>query len=62
VEVLRTGSLADVAFIKSVLDGENIPYYINGELSGNKRFAGPMILMVSEEEAENAAKLLENII
>ena len=59
VEVLRTNSFTDAAMIKSILDGEGFHYYINGETAASVHYVVPMVLMVAEEEAEEAAELLK---
>lgn len=61
VEVLRTNSFTDIAVIKSILDGSEIHYYINGETVASLHFIQPMVLMVVEEEAEEAAELLKSL-
>ncbi len=60
-ELLRTFNQADIVFIKSILDEQNIIYYINNEhvdMVGMLSFAEPMRVMVAEEEIEEARELL----
>jgi hypothetical protein len=60
VKILETDSLSDIALIKSVLDGEGIRYFIQGE---NLKFLRPgdqpAYLMVHEEDAQDAITLLK---
>lgn len=59
VEVLRTNSFTDTAVIKSMLDGTGIRYYINGETAASMHYIQPMVLMVIDEDADQAAELLK---
>jgi len=60
--VLSTYNFGDIAFIKSILDSENINYYFKGE---NFHFASPAvqpaILMVQEDQVKDAISLLKDI-
>ncbi len=61
VEVLTTYNTADIAFLKSLLDSEEIAYYFHGE---NFARIDPMIqparLMVRRREAARAGDLLRD--
>jgi hypothetical protein len=61
-EVLATYNTADIAFLKSVLDSEEIIYYFHGE---NFSRIDPMIqparLMVKQDEVEKARELLAGL-
>ena len=62
VEVLATYNPADVAFIKSLLEGEGIPYFFKGEHFMYMRpLADPVRLMVRTEQAEAARELLKDV-
>jgi hypothetical protein len=58
-EVLFTFNPADIAFIKSILDGEDIAYYFQGE---QFTYVDPLIvparLMVEKEQIEQVRVLL----
>lgn len=60
--VFSTFNWGDIAFIKSVLNGENITYYFLGEHFNN---IGPLIepvrLMVSTEEAAAVREILRDL-
>lgn len=61
-EVLATYNTADIAFLKSVLDSEDIIYHFHGE---NFSRIDPMIqparLMVKKDEVEKARELLAGL-
>jgi hypothetical protein len=61
-EILRTFNPADVAVIKSILDGAEIPYFFKGE---NFLLVRPLVepaaLMVSKEQAARARDLLKDL-
>lgn len=60
-EVFKTYNHADIAFIKSLLEANDILYYVNNEnvnLVGSLTFAEPMRVMVEEEKFESAKELL----
>lgn len=62
VELLETYNPADIALIKSILDGEGITYYFHGEHFMYVRpLAEPARLMVDTEEADRAEELLEDL-
>jgi hypothetical protein len=62
VKVLETWDITDIAIIKSVLDGEGLQYYIQGEIMKHMRpFDQIATLMVSEEDAEKAASLVKDL-
>lgn len=61
-EVLATYNPADVAFIKSLLEGAGIQYYFKGENFMYVRPLGdPVRLMIRTDQVEEAAALLENV-
>ncbi len=61
-EVLSTYSPSDVAFIKSLLDGEGITYFFQGEsLAPYVYYALPMRLFVKEDEIETAAAIVKDV-
>ena len=61
-KVLSTFNPADVALIKSILDGEEITYFFHGE---NFMHIMPLIeparLMVDKEQVERARALLQDL-
>lgn len=59
-EVLRTYNPADIAFIKSLLEGENITYFFQGEFFN--QMEGPVVparLLVRKDQAALAKKILQ---
>jgi hypothetical protein len=61
-EVLSTFNPADVALIKSMLDGENIIYCFHGEHFMHIRpLVEPARLMVDKKEVETARELLRDL-
>jgi hypothetical protein len=61
-EVLRTFNPADIALIKSILDGEDITYFVRGEHFLLMRpLADPAVLMVKEDEVEAAREVLKDL-
>ena len=61
-EVLTTFNPMDVAFIKSILDAENITYFVQGEHFLNVRpLALPARLMVKIDQVEQAEEILKNL-
>ncbi len=61
MKVLETYSASDVALIKSVLDGQDIQYYLQGENTLYLRPVDPVLLMVAEEDAPTVAALLKDL-
>lgn len=60
-ELLRTFNQADIVFIKSLLEEQDILYYINNEyvdMVGMISFAEPMRVMVEEDKYELAKEIL----
>ncbi|MFH1093671.1 MAG: DUF2007 domain-containing protein [Candidatus Omnitrophota bacterium] len=60
-ELLRTFNQADIVFIKSLLEDNDILYYINNEnvdMVGLLSFAEPMRIMVAEDQLESAQELI----
>ena len=58
--LLSTYNLADIALIKSVLDGEDIIYYFQGE-SFTYLMVQPTKLMVSKDDLERAKELIRDL-
>lgn len=59
VELLRTESLSEIAFIKSLLDSAGLTYYFKGEHFSHSRFGmHPAQLMVSKDQRDQARELL----
>ncbi|MGD0021601.1 MAG: DUF2007 domain-containing protein [Smithellaceae bacterium] len=62
VEVFSTYQQGDIAFIKSVLDGEGITYFFQGESSILLIAAGAYArLMVRADEAERVKEILQEL-
>ena len=60
--VLATYNPADIAIIKSLLDGEGITYFFKGEYFTYVRpLADPARLMVRKDQVEDAKDLLKNL-
>ena len=64
VEVLTTFNAGELAVLKSVLDGENIPYLAQGEEFSIAEGGGtlPVRLLVPREHAGRARKLIAQMI
>jgi hypothetical protein len=60
VHLLSTYNLADIALIKSVLDGEDIIYYFQGE-SFTYLMVQPTKLLVSKDDLERAKELINEM-
>jgi hypothetical protein len=61
-EVLSTYSPGDVAIIKSVLDGEGITYFFQGQSAAPfLNYAIPMNLLVKKDEVPTAVEVLKDI-
>lgn len=61
-EVFKTYNHADIVFIKSLLEENDIVYYVNNEnvnLVGTLTFAEPMRVMVESGQYEFVKELLE---
>ncbi|PKN51695.1 MAG: hypothetical protein CVU55_10680 [Deltaproteobacteria bacterium HGW-Deltaproteobacteria-13] len=62
VEVFSTYQQSDIAFIKSVLDGEDITYYFEGENSNLMVGGGAYArLLVKAEEAQRTIEILQDM-
>ncbi|MCH7674729.1 DUF2007 domain-containing protein [candidate division KSB1 bacterium] len=62
VQVLATHNAADISFIKSILDGEEVDYFLKGELFNQlEPPVQPAILMVREDQVETANDLLKDL-
>lgn len=60
VEVFSTYNPGDIAFIKSVLDGEDIHYFFQGESSAMLVAAGAYArLLVSKDQVPRAQGILQ---
>jgi hypothetical protein len=59
VKVLETESLTDLALIRSVLDAQGVRYFLQGENMSFIRHLDPAVLMVSEDDAQQAVDLLK---
>jgi hypothetical protein len=66
VKVYSSPKSGEIAIIKSLLDGNKIPYYIKGEnfatLNGLADGLTTMDIMVSEEYSEDVKELLKDFI
>ncbi len=62
VEVFSTYQQGDIAFIKSVLDGEEITYFFQGESSVMLIAAGAYArLLVKADEVQRATEILQEL-
>jgi hypothetical protein len=62
VEVFSTYQQGDIAFIKSVLDGEGVTYFFQGENSIMLIAAGAYArLLVKADEADRAKDILRDL-
>ena len=62
VEVFSTYNQGDIAFIKSVLDGEDIHYFFSGENTLMLVAAGAYArLLVPVDQAERAREILQDL-
>jgi hypothetical protein len=61
VEVFSTYSQGDIVFVKSVLDGEGITYFFQGEISARMITAGASRLMVATDDADRAREILQEM-
>ncbi len=61
-QVLATHNAADISFIKSILDGEEVDYFFKGELFNQlEPPVQPAILMVRQDQVETANDLLKDL-
>ncbi len=61
-EVLATNNNGDIAFLKSLLDSENITYYFHGEHFNVVRpWVQPAILMVDRNDVEKTKELIKDL-
>ena len=61
-EILATYNPADLVFLKSLLDSEEIQYFFKGEHFMYMRpLADPVRLMVRDDQAEEAIDLIKNV-
>ncbi|OGP66497.1 MAG: hypothetical protein A2W27_04580 [Deltaproteobacteria bacterium RBG_16_44_11] len=61
IEIFSTYNQGDIAFIKSVLDGEDIHYYFQDENTSKLIGVLHARLMVSVDEAARARELLQEL-
>jgi hypothetical protein len=62
MEVLGTYNPADIAFLKSLLDSENIQYFFKGEHFMYVRpLADPVRLMVRSDQVDTVVAMLKDI-
>ena len=71
VPVLESSDEAVLMVVKSLLDGEGIPYFVEndllqnmlgaGRLGGGNLITGPAVVVVRGDDAADAAKLLEDL-
>lgn len=62
VQVFSTYNQGEIAFIKSVLDGEDINYFFQGEGSAMLVAAGAYArLLVKADEADRAREILQDL-
>lgn len=60
-KLVSTSNLADIAFIKSLLDSESIPYLAQGENFHSVRpLIEPVHFLVAEGDLDRAKPLIEN--
>jgi hypothetical protein len=59
VKILETDSLTDIALIKSVLEGNDVEYFIQNENMKFIRPFDPAILLVAEADAARTRELLK---
>jgi hypothetical protein len=60
-EILSTYNPADIAIIKSLLDGEQVAYFFRGEHLTLRPMGDAATLMVQKDEAENVRQLLADL-
>jgi len=61
-EIVTTFNPAEIALMKSLLDGENITYFFHGEnFVQMTALAVPAKLMVKKDQAETARELLKDL-
>ncbi|MGB5216756.1 MAG: DUF2007 domain-containing protein [Smithella sp.] len=62
IEIFSTYYQDDISFLKSILDGENIAYFFQGENSIMLIAAGAYArLLVKSEDAERAKEILQDL-
>ena len=61
VKLVSTSNMADIAFIKSLLDSEDIPYLAHGEGFHSVRpLIEPVRFLVAESDLDRARPLIES--
>jgi hypothetical protein len=61
-EILSTNSPSDVALIKSLLDAENITYFLQGEhVAPYVYYAVPIRLMIRKDQVKRVLDILKDI-
>ena len=58
-EILSTSNMGEIVVIKSILNGENIPYLAQGEYFAAVRAPIPVRILVPKEFCEKARELLK---
>lgn len=53
-------NMGDIALIKSILESENITYFIQGETNINITSSGAARILVKKEQVEEAKAILKN--
>ena len=61
-EVLSTNNVGEIAFIKSLLEAEDIPYVAQGERFNAIRAPIPVRFLIPKEHAERAREVLEDFL
>jgi len=62
VELLETGSQGEVAVVKSLLEAEGIPYFVQGEnFQAVRPLVGVARIMVPEDRLADAEALIQNL-
>jgi len=65
IKISTAPKMGDIAIIKSILDGEKIPYYIKGEnfgtIYGIAHGLSSVDIMIREDYAEDAKELLKDL-
>jgi hypothetical protein len=61
IPILSTYNLGDIAVLRSILDGQGIEYFIQGENTAYIRgYMDPSILKVREDQVQTVKELLQN--
>jgi hypothetical protein len=61
IPILSTYNLGDIAVLRSILDGQGIEYFLQGENTAYIRgYMDPAILKVREDQVQTVKELLQN--